>query len=274
MDENELSELVRRSLEGDIQSLEAIVARLQNDIYNLALKFLWHPQDAEDATQEILLKIILNLNRFEFRSSLRTYAYRIACNYLSDARRGRAERGEVSFETIEHELKLGSAPPDFVDRVEQAELAEQVKTACTHAMLLALDRPERLVFILGEVLQVTGPEGAYILDINPDAFRQRLSRVRARMEEFMGRTCGLMGAGGPCRCENRIQYARGQAKKRGLPYLAYAEHMQALGNDLSIPAFYQGEVDRTLRMALIYQTNRQYRTPEAILRRIKALVKK
>lgn len=267
----ELDALVRRSLDGDIEALERIIAVLQNDVFNLALKFLWHPQDAEDATQEILLKIILNLNRFEFRSSLRTYAYRIAANYLSDARRGRAERAQVSFDSIAHELQAGSRAPDFEDEVETAELAEQVKTACTHAMLLALDRESRLVFILGEVIQVSGPEAAYILDISADAYRQRLSRTRKRMETFMRGHCGLMNEAAACRCENRIDYARNGA---GLPYVAYAEHMHTTEPGFSIPRIYQDDADRVHRMALIYRTNRSYRSPERILKRIKALVHK
>lgn len=268
-----LPELVRRTLAGDIAALEEIVAVLQKDVYNLALKFLWNPHDAEDATQEILLKIILNLNRFEFRSSLRTWAYRIACNYLSDARRSRAERAQVSFDSIAHELAAGSRPPDFEDEVETAELAEQVKTACTHAMLLALERPERLVFILGEVIQLSGPEAAYVLDISADAFRQRLARVRKRLEEFMGRQCGLMDAANACRCRNRIAYAQAGGKRR-LPFLEYAEHLQTTRADLSIPRLYRDDVERVQKLALIYRTNREYRTPEKILRRIKSLVRK
>ena len=272
--EQDLPALVRRSLEGDMTSLEAIVAVLQNDVYNLSLKFLWNPEDAEDATQEILLKIILNLNRFEFRSSLRTWAYRIACNYLSDARKSRAERAHVSFDKIAGELKIGSRPPEFVDQIETEELAEQVKTACTHAMLLCLDRDARLVFILGEVVQVSSPEAAFILDISADAYRQRLSRARKRMETFMCGNCGLMDAANACRCQNRIEYAREKGGKRRLPFLAYAEQLQTSRTDLSIPRLYKDDVERVQRMALIYQTNREYRTPEKILRRIKALVRK
>ena len=142
---DDLPALVRRALDGELDALEGVIGLLQNDVYNLALKFLWNPQDAEDASQEILLKIILNLNRFEFRSSLRTWAYRIAWNYLSDARRSRAERARLTFDVIARELASGSEPPRFEEEIETRELAEQVKTACTHAMLLCLDRPARIV---------------------------------------------------------------------------------------------------------------------------------
>jgi RNA polymerase sigma factor (sigma-70 family) len=52
---------------------------------------LYHPQDAEDATQEILVKILTRLSSFEGRSSFRTWLYRIAVNHLLNIRRSRVE---------------------------------------------------------------------------------------------------------------------------------------------------------------------------------------
>ena len=54
-----LDQLVEQAREGDEVALEAVVRALQDRIYNLALRMLWHPSDAEDATQEILLKVIM-----------------------------------------------------------------------------------------------------------------------------------------------------------------------------------------------------------------------
>ncbi|MCB0066608.1 MAG: RNA polymerase sigma factor [Caldilineaceae bacterium] len=270
----QIEELTIRALAGEIAALEELVGVLQTDIFNLALQFLWSPKDAEDATQEILLKIVVNLNRFEFRTNLRTWAYRIASNYLIDARRSHAEQRNISFELIEHELRAPSPEPAETDSSRLEEQAESVKTACTHAMLLCLDRPARLAFIFGEVLQLKSNEAAEVLGTTPAAFRQRLARARKRMSDFMGRHCGLMDARNSCRCSNRIGYAQ-QANRPGrLPYAAYAECLRQSDALPSIPQFYQKEIDRVHRLALIYRTNRSYKSPEKLLRRIVDLVQR
>src|SRR5260370_38660857 len=65
--------LVMRARSGDREALEDLVQRHQGWIYNLALRMLFHPQDAEDATQEILVKVRTRLPSFEGRSTVRTW---------------------------------------------------------------------------------------------------------------------------------------------------------------------------------------------------------
>jgi len=68
-------------------------------------------------------------------------------------------------------------------------------------MLLCLDRPYRITYILGEVFDVTSRQGAYILDISPAAYRKRLSRARERIQTFMLKNCGLVNPDNPCHCD-------------------------------------------------------------------------
>ncbi|MFH1294097.1 MAG: hypothetical protein ABIJ44_08215, partial [Pseudomonadota bacterium] len=76
----------------------------------------------------------------------------------------------------------------------------EMRSACTQALLLALDRAHRMAFVLGVVMDVSGPEGAYILDISQAAFRKRLSRARTRVKDFLISNCGLFDESNRCRC--------------------------------------------------------------------------
>ena len=76
----------------------------------------------------------------------------------------------------------------------------EMRSACTQALLQALDRPHRLAFVLGAVIEVSSMEGAYILDISPAAFRKRLSRARARIKDFLTANCGFFGESNRCKC--------------------------------------------------------------------------
>lgn len=204
-----LEELVTRAQAGDRAALEAVVAAVQREIYGLALRFLWHPQDAEDATQEILIRLITRLGSFRGDSAFRTWTYRIACNALLSLKRRRMEQVNWTFEAFADDLAQGlsdAAPPE-TPGVEHALLLEEVKIGCTYGMLLCLDREHRLAYILGEILELDHREAALALDVAPDTFRQRLSRARADIIDFMRAHCGLANPANPCRCRKRVRGA-------------------------------------------------------------------
>src|SRR5579863_9752541 len=89
--------LVMRTHSGDREALERLIERHQGWIYNIALRMLFHRQDAEDATQEILVKVVTRLSSFEGRSAFRTWIYRIATNHLLNVKRGREELKVTTF---------------------------------------------------------------------------------------------------------------------------------------------------------------------------------
>ena len=89
-------------------------------------------------------------------------------------------------------------------------MLDEAKQVCTQGMLLCLDRPHRLAYILGEILELAGDEAAAILDITPAAYRKRLSRARADMEAFLAGRCGLANPDVTCRCHKLLPAAVAQ----------------------------------------------------------------
>src|SRR5262245_14903201 len=201
----DLDGLAARAREGERAALEALVRAVERDVRALALRFLWHPEDAEDASQEILIRIVTGLGGFRGESRFRTWAYRVACNTLLNLRRGRAEQQPLSFDAMGEDLATGlsEAPPADMG-VEHAVLLEEVKVGCTLAMLLCLDRPHRLAYVLGEILELDHAEAAEVLEIAPAAFRKRLSRARAAITTFTMSHCGLVNRENACRCRKRV----------------------------------------------------------------------
>ena len=201
-----LEDQVRRAAEGDRDALDALVRALQRDVYGLALRMLWNREDAEDATQEILVRIVTRLSRFDFRSALRTWVYRIAVNYILDVKKSPVERRHLTFEQFAADLNhgLSDAGPS---ETERSILVEEVKIGCTLAMLQCLDRPHRLAYIFGEILEMTGPEAAEALDTRPDLFRKRLQRARDQVARFTRAHCGLVSDRAACRCHRRVPAA-------------------------------------------------------------------
>lgn len=203
-----LEDLVGKARDGDRESLERLVAAIQDRIYGLALRMLWHREDARDATQEILVRIVTRLGTFRGASSFMTWAHRVAANYLLSARKSRLEQQGYTFRRFGDELDEGlSDEPPPSGTAETALLLEEVKIGCTLGMLACLDRPHRLAYILGEILEMDGDEAAHVLAIRPAAFRKRLSRAREAIVAFTRAKCGLVSPERPCHCRRRVAHA-------------------------------------------------------------------
>jgi RNA polymerase sigma factor (sigma-70 family) len=196
-------EIARQALDGDRDALDALVRVLQGDIYGLALRMLWNREDAEDATQEILIRIVTHLSQFGFRSRLKTWAYRLAVNYILDVKKSAIERLHMSFERFADDLEGGIQPVSASD-TEQSVLIEEVKVGCSLAMLQCLDRPHRAAYVLGEIMELSGPEAADVLEVSPALFRKRLQHAREAVIAFTKAHCGLVSDAAPCQCHRRL----------------------------------------------------------------------
>lgn len=201
-------ELVRQATAGDRDALERLVRRHQSWVYNIAVRMTWRTDRAEDAAQEILLKIVTHLASFEGKSRFRTWAYRIAVNHLLTVQKSEMERRGVTFTDLGREMDglpdLDPPDPKTVP-VELPVFVEEAKVGCTTAMLMCLDRRQRLAFVLGEVFGVSDRIGAEVMAVSADNFRQLLARARRDLYSFMNDTCGLVNPSNPCRCARKTQ---------------------------------------------------------------------
>jgi RNA polymerase sigma factor (sigma-70 family) len=200
--------LVMRVRSGSREGLEELVQRHQPWIYNIAVRMLYHPQDAQDATQEILIKVLTRLSSFVGRSSFRTWLYRIVVNHVLNMKRGRMEPPMLTFDCYGHGLANTPDldPPD--QRTVAADvrlLLDEARIGCTAGMLLCLDREQRSIYILGEIFEVTDVVGAGLLEISRENFRQRLARARRDLHSFMNDKCGLVNRANPCRCAKKTR---------------------------------------------------------------------
>jgi RNA polymerase sigma factor (sigma-70 family) len=187
---------------GDRHALEALLGRHHGWIHNLALRMLWDVRDAEDATQEILLKVATRLASFRGESAVRTWVWRLAANHLLSRRRGRVEEIVHDFDCYGSAL---AALADEEPGPEERLLVQEARIGCTIGMLLCLEREQRLAFVLGEIFGATDAEGAEALGATRDGFRQRLSRARRQLQAFLTGRCSLVDPANPCRCARKTR---------------------------------------------------------------------
>jgi RNA polymerase sigma factor (sigma-70 family) len=198
--------LVQACLDGSRQALEALVKRHQDYIHNIALKMVLNPTDAEDITQEVLIKMITKLAQFKAKSAFRTWLYRIAFNHILELKRQKLETVIISFD--QYGQDLDNIPLQDLTELEQNEMneiIEEAKIGCMAGMLLCLNREQRAVYILGEIFNADHRIGSEMLEISADNFRQKLARARKDLYQFMNNKCGLINKENPCRCAKKTK---------------------------------------------------------------------
>ena len=202
------ADLVAQANRGDREALEKLVLRHQAWIFNIAVRMVFQPQDAEEVTQEVLVKVITRLGTFQGECKFRTWLYRIAANHVLNMQRRGVEMQSLTFArygaAIDGTPDLDLPDPNSVP-VEVPLLVEEAKIGCTTGMLLCLDRKQRLIFTLGEILGVSDTVGGEVLEMTADNFRQSLARARRDLYSFMNNQCGLVNKNNPCRCPKKTK---------------------------------------------------------------------
>ena len=203
-------ELAARAKVGDRDQLELLLTRHLPWIFNLSVRMLHRHADAEDATQEILLKVIKALPEFRGEAKFTTWLYRIAVNHLLNVKKPKwaASDAVCSFAVASAGLRqvpdLDLPDPRTVP-VPIEILVEETKNNCMIGTLLCLDGRQRLVFILGEIFAVSDEVGAEIAEVTPVNFRQILSRARRDLYEYLRDNCSLVNAQNDCKCARKTR---------------------------------------------------------------------
>ena len=168
---------------GDRKALEDLLERHQGWIFNIALRMLYHPQDAEDATQEILVKILTRLSSFEGRSSFRTWLYRIAVNHCLNRLRRRSLVRFFSLSRDEEEPAVD--PPDPAPDPERSlDAARRWRAA--KERIERLPANQRAVLVLAKFEGLSYREIAAILSITESAVESRLVRAMRTLVRAQG----------------------------------------------------------------------------------------
>jgi RNA polymerase sigma factor (sigma-70 family) len=259
---------LRDALAGSLEAVDALIMAIQPGIYKLAVHVLGNRDDAADASQEILLKVVTHLSAFRSESAFATWVWRVAYNHLMTARTRKAESPEVSLNAIAERLEQGL---QFAEQITQARgdtgpltpqdklEARQLALGCTQSMLMALDREQRLAYVIDTAFDLDSREAAAIVGISPEAYRQRVSRARARLDAFMNQSCGLANPDATCQCERQLPAIRHLAKLNGVdPGTMVALHKPEIEEaERHFAAF-----TRVADAAAILRAHPDYRAPE------------
>ena len=197
-------ELIRRAKKGDGEAFCRLMETYSGAIFNVGYKMLGNREDANDMSQETMIKIYRNLERFRGDSAFSTWVYRITVNSCRDYLRSAYRRRECVFSGFgeDEEERPEFEVADYSWQPEQLCIAGE-EEKYLHALIDGLKPQFRLVVVLRELNGLSYQEIAAASDISVGTVKSRLNRARAAMREQILRDAEqypgllrLMGKGG------------------------------------------------------------------------------
>lgn len=262
------NEQIQKAVMGDVESLERIIEAVRQPIFDLSLRMLGFVHDAEDATQEILIKTTTRLSTFRGDSKFSTWLYRIAVNYLIDYKKSPFYERPLSFEYYGNDIRSATVDnvSEQIENDEKARLSDELKLSCTNVMLQCLDAESRSIFILGSMFRIDSRAASEIFGISAENFRQRLSRIRKNVADFLAKNCGL--AGGVCSCSKRVNYAlsQGRIAKGRYEFITLEPLNTELVNE------YTEEIEKLDELSVTFDSMPKYKSPVTTANILKAVL--
>ena len=183
VDENKL---VNKAVKGDNSAFEALMEKHMGIIYNIALRMTANQDDAEDMTQEIMIKIFRSLGSFKGNSKFSTWIYRVAVNTCLDELKKKKNKkhlsldAEISGDDGENQIEIKDDSPSPEKLAEQNELRDMVAAA-----VKLLSDEHRAVIVLRDIRGMSYSEFAGILGCSDGTVKSRISRARAQLKMIL-----------------------------------------------------------------------------------------
>ena len=180
------TDLIKRAQNGDVAAFETLIEEYQKRIFAIAYRMIQHQEDAADLTQEVIIKLFKNLDKFKGDSKFSTWVYRIATNTCLDAikanRRHMAYSLDKEIETEEGSI-VGELPdkgPTPEEAAERKDIQRAVRVA-----IEKLGKEHKRVIVLRDLQGLSYEEIAEILQCSVGTVKSRISRARGNLKKLL-----------------------------------------------------------------------------------------
>jgi RNA polymerase sigma-70 factor (ECF subfamily) len=185
----EIEQVVRLIQRKDAKSLEEALEQLQNTVFSFSMKVCGQRQDAEDTMQEVLLKSVPNLPKFDSPKALMVWLYKVAknCCLMSRRKSKFAPKEDLSLEELMPDRQgleqlSGNAEPTPETALMRRESAKRLREAVQQ-----LPPEYRLILVLHDMEELSDEDIAEITGLRPGTIRVRLHRARLFVRKQLAR---------------------------------------------------------------------------------------
>lgn len=186
-------ELVAVAGRGDHKAAEVLFVRHTGFVMRLVKQLGRSATEAEDAVQDVWAIVWEHLPRFKQQSSFTTWLYRITVNHvLQQLRKERSLQRQQAFTETDESSEESIFPDNFLNDYFSG-------------VLLCLNEEQRMTLVLADIFRMDHQAAAQVLKITPDNYRQKLSRSRKDLRNWMAGKCSLVKPGQTCQCPRKKQ---------------------------------------------------------------------
>jgi len=179
---NNVQDYVKRAADGDVAAFEALIGPYMQRIYAFSLGFCRDTEEAEEISQEALIKAFRAIGSFRGDSSLSTWLYRISRNVFLDRKRAAKSRGRDRAVHVEGLDEIAASASD-----PEQELIEMTENERVRAAVLEMEPSYRDVVLLVDMQGLSYREAADVLDIPVGTVKSRISRGHEALRDIFRR---------------------------------------------------------------------------------------
>lgn len=239
-----------------------------DQLFKLAYRLTGNKEDAEDVLQEAFLNAYGSYARFENKSQVSTWLYRIVVNcaykYIKKLKRlpvyDVAPRFNMTKDEFFEKLKT-------YDSVEDEVMNNYMREECLQLFLKCIPSKQRIAFVLKILLDMSCEEVAQIMDISVGAVKNNVYRARLLMKENMDDKCSYINPNSPCECKNWVAYMVENNKMDMIPKLK-------LNTEIDYNKIFEKEMSFLSKLMLLYGKYPETENYQCFLVRIKDIVSK
>lgn len=181
-------DLIEKSKKGDAQAFEELILSYQKKVLNLAYRMLGSVSEAEDAAQEIFIKVFRSLYSFNEKSAFSTWLYKVATNVCLDILRKRKRQNGGAMVSInrynadddEYELPIEDGAPSPHEEAQKKEAMRALKSA-----LDLLSEEQRAVIVMRDINGLSYEEIADIAGCSLGTVKSRINRSRLALRKLL-----------------------------------------------------------------------------------------
>ena len=187
-DDHSMQRIIRAAQRGDEQAFEQLLFALERQVYRLCYSMTHSREDAEDATQETMIKLWRTLPSYRFECPILPYTLRMARNTVLDLLRRRGARAQTLSLTVQEEAGESETldipdPDEYADPARAYERRERIKGVRTAIEELPPDH--RDILTLKDIEGYSYEQIGQILQLEEGTVKSRLARARKKLVEIL-----------------------------------------------------------------------------------------
>lgn len=180
--------LIKRCKDGDLKAFEDLISKYETKVFNITFRMLGDYTEAEDVSQDILIKVFKSIKGFKEQSSFYTWLYRITVNECLDMIKKKKKTAAYSLdaplETEKEEMKreIEDTGESVEDKVERNELRKYLAEA-----MGTLSNEHKAVIVLRDIQGFSYEEIAEIVKCPPGTVKSRINRARCELKDILSK---------------------------------------------------------------------------------------